>query len=39
VQAEPSLPAMLQPSEEGAALYRRMGFEPVGRYTKWLRLP
>jgi GNAT superfamily N-acetyltransferase len=39
VQAEPSLPAMLQPSEDGAALYRRMGFEPVGRYTKWLRLP
>jgi hypothetical protein len=39
VQSEPSLPAMLQPSEEGAALYRRMGFEPIDCYTKWLRLP
>jgi GNAT superfamily N-acetyltransferase len=37
--AEPSLPATLQPTHEGAALYRRMGFVPVGRYTKWLRLP
>jgi hypothetical protein len=39
VAADPSLPAILQPSPEGAALYRRMGFVPVGRYTKWLRLP
>jgi hypothetical protein len=39
VRSEPSLPAILQPSEEGAALYRRMGFGPVGRYTKWLRRP
>ncbi len=39
VRSEPSLPAVLQPSVEGAALYRRMGFEPVDRYTKWLRLP
>jgi hypothetical protein len=39
VGSAPSLPAILQPSEEGAALYRRMGFAPVGRYTKWLRLP
>jgi hypothetical protein len=39
VRSEPSLPAILQPSVEGAALYRRMGFEPVDRYTKWGRLP
>jgi Acetyltransferase (GNAT) family len=39
VGSAPSFPAILQPSEEGAALYRRMGFAPVGRYTKWLRLP
>ena len=39
VQCEPSLPAILQPSVQGAAMYRRMGFTPVGLYTKWLRLP
>jgi hypothetical protein len=39
VGADPSLPAILQPSPEGVALYRRMGFVPVARYTKWLRLP
>jgi hypothetical protein len=39
VAADPSLPAILQPSPEGLALYRRMGFVPVARYTKWLRLP
>jgi GNAT superfamily N-acetyltransferase len=39
VAADPALPAILQPSPEGAALYRRMGFVPVDRYTKWLRLP
>jgi hypothetical protein len=35
----PSLPAVLQPSHEGLGMYRRMGFVPVGSYTKWLRLP
>jgi GNAT superfamily N-acetyltransferase len=39
IAADASLPAILQPSPEGAPLYRRMGFVPVGRYTKWLRLP
>jgi GNAT superfamily N-acetyltransferase len=39
VRSEPSLPAVLQPSVQGAALYQRMGFAPVGLYTKWLRLP
>lgn len=39
VLSEPSLPAILQPSHEGLALYRRMGFVPLDRYTKWLRLP
>jgi ribosomal protein S18 acetylase RimI-like enzyme len=39
VRSEPSLPSILQPSEEGAGLYRSMGFVPMGRYTKWLRLP
>jgi hypothetical protein len=37
--AEPSLPAVLQPSHEGLPMYRRMGFAPIGSYTKWLRLP
>jgi GNAT superfamily N-acetyltransferase len=39
VAADSSLPAILQPSPEGAALYRRIGFHPVAHYTKWLRLP
>jgi hypothetical protein len=39
IRCEPSLPAILQPSVQGASMYRRMGFTPVGMYTKWLRLP
>jgi hypothetical protein len=37
VLSAPSSPAILQPSHEGLSLYRRMGFEPIGSYTKWLR--
>lgn len=29
------LPAVLAPSEEGASMYRRLGFEPVGELTIW----
>lgn len=31
------LPAILAPSPEGAALYRRLGFEPVGTLSIWSR--
>jgi hypothetical protein len=29
------LPSILAPSEEGASLYRRLGFEPVGALSIW----
>src|SRR5205823_2098035 len=32
---ETGLPAILAPSEEGASMYRRLGFEPVGALTIW----
>jgi hypothetical protein len=32
---ETGLPAVLAPSEEGAGMYRRLGFEPVGGLTIW----
>jgi hypothetical protein len=32
---ETGLPAILAPSEEGARMYRRMGFDPVGELTIW----
>jgi GNAT superfamily N-acetyltransferase len=38
-RSEPSSPAILQPSHQALPMYRRMGFAPVGAYTKWLRLP
>ena len=31
------LPAVLAPSEEGANMYRSLGFEPVGELTIWSR--
>jgi Acetyltransferase (GNAT) family len=34
---ETGLPAVLAPSEEGANMYRRLGFEPVGELTIWSR--
>jgi hypothetical protein len=32
---ETELPAILAPSEEGAGMYRRLGFEPVGELSIW----
>ena len=32
---EPMLPTTLQPSMEATALYRRLGFTEVGRFTHW----
>jgi hypothetical protein len=34
---ETGLPAVLAPSEEGASMYRRLGFEPIGALTIWTR--
>src|SRR5262249_5980088 len=34
---EPGLPAVLSPSPEGEGLYRRLGFEPVGKLCQWER--
>jgi hypothetical protein len=34
---ETGLPAVLAPSEEGAGMYRSLGFEPVGELTIWSR--
>jgi hypothetical protein len=34
---ETGLPAVLAPSEQGAGMYRRLGFEPVGELTIWSR--
>jgi ribosomal protein S18 acetylase RimI-like enzyme len=34
---ETGFPAILAPSEEGASMYRRMGFEPVGELTIWAK--
>lgn len=31
------LPSVLAPSEEGANMYRRLGFEPVGALTIWTK--
>src|SRR3954466_15019253 len=34
---ETGLPAVLAPSDEGAGMYRALGFEPVGALTIWTR--
>jgi hypothetical protein len=34
---ETGLPAVLAPSDEGASMYRGLGFEPVGALTIWTR--
>lgn len=34
---ETGLPAILAPSPEGASLYRRLGFEPVGELSIWVK--
>jgi GNAT superfamily N-acetyltransferase len=36
-QAEPRLPAALQPSDMAAGLYQRLGYVPVGHFTAWHR--
>ena len=33
----PNLPAHLEPSETGAAMYRRMGYEDIGKNAHWFR--
>ncbi len=35
---DPGLPAVLSPSPEGERLYRRLGFDGVGRLRQWRRL-
>ena len=35
--SDTGLPAILAPSPQGAALYRRLGFEPVGALSIWSR--
>lgn len=35
VVAAPELPAHLEPSEEGATMYRSMGFREIGQNTHW----
>ena len=35
IGSDPSLPAVLEPTEIAAGLYRRMGFVEVGRLRKW----
>lgn len=34
---ETGLPSILAPSEEGASMYRRLGFEQVGELSIWVR--
>jgi hypothetical protein len=35
--AEPSLPAVLEASDDGHPVYARMGYRDVGRMTLWER--
>ena len=35
IASKPNLPAVLEPTEMAAGLYRRMGFVEVGRLRKW----
>jgi hypothetical protein len=34
---DPTVPAVLSPSPEGMAVYRRLGFEPAGELRQWRR--
>ena len=34
---ETGLPAILAPSEQGEALYRRLGFDSVGELSIWVK--
>lgn len=36
IGSEPDLPAVLEPTEMAAGIYRRMGFVEVGRLRKWI---
>ena len=37
MSTETGLPSILAPSEEGASMYRRLGFEQVGELSIWVR--
>jgi GNAT superfamily N-acetyltransferase len=36
ISVAPELPSVLQPSDLARPLYRRLGYEPVGRFTNWM---
>lgn len=36
-RCEPELPAVLQSSDMGYPVYQRLGFEPVARYSLWIK--
>ena len=37
LSAAPGLPAVLEPSPEGASMYRKMGFAEVGQIVHWVK--
>ncbi len=37
-QADPGLPAALQPSDMAVHTYRRLGFAPIGQFSMWHRV-
>jgi GNAT superfamily N-acetyltransferase len=37
IQADPRLPAALQPSDMAVEMYRRLGFAPIGYFSAWRR--
>jgi GNAT superfamily N-acetyltransferase len=37
IQANPRLPAALQPSDMAVEMYRRLGFAPIGHFSAWHR--
>ncbi len=37
IQANPRLPAALQPSDMAIEMYRRLGFAPIGHFSAWHR--
>ena len=39
VSLDPSLPAVLQASDEAIGLYRSLGFETMGAFRTWVRAP